>query len=131
LGRKVSLSEVPVYEIPYGRWQRLNEPLGIRAFGISAVSMEPGDGADMTHDEADCGHQEVYVVVSGRAVFQLGDEQVEAGPGDVVSVPEPAETRNYWAIEPGTRIVCIGAEPVKEHPYGEWIAEEAASGGGT
>ena len=130
MGRKVSLSEVPVYEIPYGRWQRLNEPLGIRAFGISAVAMEPGDGADMTHDEADCGHQEVYVVISGRAAFQLGDEQVEAGPGDVVSVPEPAETRNYWALEPGTRIVCIGAEPVKEHPYGEWIAEEASKGGG-
>ena len=130
MGRKVSLSEVPVDEIQYGRWQRLNGPLGIRAFGISAVSMEPGDGADMTHDEADCGHQEVYVVISGRAAFQLGDEQVEAGPGDVVSVPEPAETRNYWAIEPGTRIVCIGAETVKEHPYGKWIAEEAASGGG-
>jgi quercetin dioxygenase-like cupin family protein len=89
--------------------------------------MEPGDDADMTHDEADCGHQEVYVVVSGRAAFQLGDEQVEAGPGDVVAVPEPAETRNYWALEPGTRIVCIGAEPVTEYPYGEWIAREAAA----
>lgn len=70
----------------------------------------------------------------GRKVSLLGVpvneiQQGEAGPGDVVSLPEPAETRNYWAIEPGTRIVCIGAEPVKAHPYGKWIAEEASSGG--
>jgi uncharacterized cupin superfamily protein len=127
MGRKVSLSEVRGYEISAGRWQPLNEPLGIRAFGISAVAMEPGEDADIEHDEAADGHQEVYVVVAGRAAFQLGDEQVEAGPGDVVAVPEPAETRNYWAIEPGTRIVCIGAAVATEYAYGQWIADEAAS----
>jgi uncharacterized cupin superfamily protein len=126
MGRKVSLEEVPVYEIPAGRWQRLNEPLGIRAFGISAVEMDPGEEADIEHDEGADGHQEVYVVVSGRAAFQLGDEQVEAGPGDVVSVPEPTETRNYWAVEPGTRIVCIGAAVATDYAYGQWIADEAA-----
>jgi uncharacterized cupin superfamily protein len=127
MGRIVHLSEVPENVIPAGRWQPLNGPLGIRAFGISAVAMEPGEDADIEHDEADGGHQEVYVVVAGRAAFQLGDEQVEAGPGDVVAVPEPAETRNYWALEPGTRIVCIGAAPVTDYPYGEWIAEDASA----
>ena len=81
--------------------------------------------ADIEHDESDSGHQEVYVVVSGRAAFRLGDEEVEAGPGDVVAVPDPAETRDYRAIEPGTRIVCLGAAPGAEHPYGEWIGREA------
>jgi len=118
---------VPETVIPAGRWQPLNTRLGIRAFGISAVVMDPGEDADIEHDEADCGHQEVYVVVSGRAEFRLGDERVEAGPGDVVAVPDPGETRDYRALEPGTRIVCIGAEPVSEHPYGEWIANDAAS----
>jgi uncharacterized cupin superfamily protein len=123
MGRLVRLAEVPEVDRSDGRWQRLNGPLGVRAFGVNAVAMEPGDGADMTHDEADCGHQEMYVVVTGRARFRLGDEEVEAGPGDVVSVPEPAETRNYWAVEPGTRILCVGAAPGQDHPYGEWIAE--------
>jgi uncharacterized cupin superfamily protein len=123
MGRLVRLAEVPEVKRSDGRWQPLNEPLGVRAFGVNAVAMEPGDGADMTHDEADCGHQEMYVVVTGRARFRLGDEEVEAGPGDVVSVPEPAETRNYWAVEPGTRILCVGAAPGQDHPYGEWIAE--------
>jgi uncharacterized cupin superfamily protein len=123
MGRLVRLGDVAEVERPDGRWQQLNEPLGVRAFGVNAVAMEPGDGADMTHDEADCGHQEMYIVVSGRARFRLGDEELEAGPGDVVSVPDPAQTRNYWAVEPGTRILCVGAAPGPDHPYGAWITE--------
>jgi mannose-6-phosphate isomerase-like protein (cupin superfamily) len=126
MGRLLHLPDVPETVIPAGRWQPLNERLGIRNFGVNAVAMDPGDDADIEHDEADCGHQEVYVVVAGRAAFRLGDEQVEAGPGDVVAVPDPAETRDYWALEPGTRILCFGAGSGAEHGFGEWIAEDAA-----
>jgi mannose-6-phosphate isomerase-like protein (cupin superfamily) len=129
MGRILHLPDVPETAIPAGRWQPLNSRLGIRAFGVNAVVMDPGEALDIEHDEADCGHQEVYVVVSGRAraEFRLGDERVEAGPGDVVAVPDPGETRDYRALEPGTRIVCFGAAPVVEHPYGEWIAEDASA----
>jgi quercetin dioxygenase-like cupin family protein len=128
MGVKVNLSEVPETAIPAGRWQPLNERLGITHFGISAVVMDPGEEADIEHDESDAGHQEVYVVVAGRAGFRVGDEELEAGPGDVVAVPDPAETRDYWALEPSTRIVCLGAGPGAEHPYGRWTADEAAGG---
>ena len=121
MGHLVHLSDVPEHAIADGRWQPLNERLGIRNFGINAVAMNPGEDADIDHDEAESGHQEVYVVVAGRAAFQLGDEQVEAGPGDVVAVPDPAERRNYWALEPATRIVCLGAGPGAEHDFGAWI----------
>ena len=46
-----------------------------------------------------------------------------------MAVPDPAETRDYWAVEPGTRIICLGAGPGAEHPYGRWISEEAEQGG--
>jgi mannose-6-phosphate isomerase-like protein (cupin superfamily) len=127
MGQILHLADVPETVIPAGRWQPLNSRLGIRAFGVNAVVMDPGEDADIEHDEADCGHQEVYVVVSGRAEFRLGDERVEAGAGDVVAVPDPAEKRDYRALEPGTRIVCIGAAPAADHPYGEWITADAAS----
>ncbi len=125
MGRWLHLPDVPETRIPAGRWQALNEPLGIRNFGVSAITIEPGEAPDIEHDEGRSRHQEVYVVVTGRAGFRLGDEEVEAGPGDVVALPDPAETRSYWAVEPGTRIVCIGAGPGAEHPFGAWIAEEA------
>jgi quercetin dioxygenase-like cupin family protein len=127
MGNVVRLGELPEKRTPSGRWQQLNAPLGIRAFGVNAVAMEPGDDFDIEHDESADGHQEMYVVVSGRMRFRLGDEEVEAGPGDVVAVPDPAETRNYWAVEPGTRVVCVGAAVAREHPYGEWIDREPES----
>jgi len=125
MGTVLHLSDVPETVIPSGRWQPLNERLGIRAFGISAVAMDPGDDFDIEHEESESGQQEAYVVVTGRAAFRLGDEEVEAGPGDVVAVPDPAEIRSYRALEPGTRIVCLGAAPIKDHPYGQWIADDA------
>jgi mannose-6-phosphate isomerase-like protein (cupin superfamily) len=128
MGRIVHLSDVPETATPSGRWQPLNDRLGIRNFGVNAVVMDPGEALDIEHDEAGDAHQEVYVVVSGRAAFRLGDTEVEAGPGDVVAVPDPGETRDYRALEPGTRIICFGAGPGAEHPYGEWIAREAAGG---
>jgi len=127
MGHLIHLSEVPETVIPAGRWQPLNERLGIRHFGVSAVVMDPGETADIEHDESDDRHQEVYVVVAGRAGFRLGEDEFEAGPGDVVAVPDPAEVRDYWAVEPGTRIVCVGAGPGAEHPFGAWIADEVAS----
>jgi len=108
----------------YGRWQPLNPELGIDAFGINACVMDPGEEIDVTHDEADTGQQEAYVVVAGRAAFQIGDERVEAGPGTIVSAPDPGVVRNFSALEPGTRIVCVGAPPSDasaKAAFGEWI----------
>ena len=89
--------------------------------------MEPGEEVDIEHDEKDSGHQEVYVVVSGRAAFRLGAARSRPGPGDVVAVADPAETRGYRALEPATRIVCFGAGPGAEDPYGAWIGDDASS----
>jgi uncharacterized cupin superfamily protein len=125
MGRKLHLPDVPETPTSAGRWQPLNTLLGVTNFGVNAVAIEPGEDIDIEHDEADAQHQEVYVVVAGRAGFRVGTDELEAGPGDVVAVADPAETRDYWALEPGTRIICFGAGPGAEHPYGEWIAKES------
>jgi mannose-6-phosphate isomerase-like protein (cupin superfamily) len=124
----VDLTTTPVKATPFGRWQQLNGPLGLDAFGLNAIVCEPGEDIGISHDEAETGHQEVYIVVSGRAVFTIGDEQIEAGPGTVVAAIDPTATRDYRALEPNTRIVCVGAAPGEPHPYGEWIDEAAPAG---
>jgi mannose-6-phosphate isomerase-like protein (cupin superfamily) len=126
MGTLLRLSDVPVTATDEGRWQALNGPLGVTTFGVNAVVLDPGEEIDIEHDETSSRHQEVYVVVTGRAVFSVGTEEVQAGPGDVVAVADPGERRSYRALEPGTRIVCFGAGPGAEHPYGDWIAEAAA-----
>jgi mannose-6-phosphate isomerase-like protein (cupin superfamily) len=123
---QVDLAQHPVKPTEYGRWQQLNGALGVEAFGVNAIVCEPGEQFDIEHDEADTGHQEVYVVVSGRAEFTIGDQHIEAGPGTVVSAPDPATTRSYRALGADTRIVCIGAPVVAQGAYGEWIDEAGA-----
>jgi hypothetical protein len=113
----------------FGRWQPLNDSLGVAAFGINAIVCDPGESFDIAHDEGDTGQQEAYIVVSGLAEFQIGDERVQAGPGMVVSAPDPALTRSYRALEPETRIVCVGAAPTAANSaFGDWIAEAAQGG---
>ena len=121
MGLKLQLADVPPIAIADGRWQPLNKPLGITHFGVSAVVMDPGEAADVAHHEAESGHQEIYIVVAGRAAFTVADAEFEAGPGDIVAVGDPSQRRDYRALERDTRIVCIGAGPGAEEPFGEWI----------
>jgi mannose-6-phosphate isomerase-like protein (cupin superfamily) len=122
----VDLSDQPVTPTAYGRWQALNAPLGVTAFGINAMVCDPGEEIDTHHDETDSGQHEVYVVVAGRIEFQLGDEVREVGPGSIVAAPDPATPRGFRALEPGTRIVCVGAAPAADAPaFGEWIGPAA------
>ena len=123
MGHLIRLEDIDEIHTSEGRWQPLNKRSGITQFGLNAVSMEPGEAFDIAHDETDSLHQEAYIVVRGRAGFRIGGEEIVAAPGDVVVVADPAERRDYWALEPGTRIVCVGAGPGAEHPYGDWIRQ--------
>jgi uncharacterized cupin superfamily protein len=119
----VDLASHPIQPTPFGRWQQLNDALELKAFGMNAIVCDPGEDFDIEHEESDTGHQEAYIVVAGRAEFQIGDERIEAGPGTVVTAPDPAATRSYRALEPETRIVCVGTAIAGAHPYGQWIAD--------
>ncbi len=90
------------------------------------VINEPGAGPDLHLHP----YSETWIVRSGRVRFTASGEELEAGPGDIVALDDPAETRDYWAIDPGTRIVCFGAAPGAAYAYGEWIAEEAEASQG-
>jgi uncharacterized cupin superfamily protein len=121
------LSTQPVTKTTYGRWQALNAGLGVTAFGINAIVCDPGETIDTEHDESDSGQQEAYIVVAGRAEFRIGSDVSEAGPGTVVAVADVSVTRSFRALEPGTRVVCVGAVPAADAPeFGAWIGEAAS-----
>ena len=87
--------------------------LGITAFGVNAFTgREAGDRIINEHDEADAadGDEELYVVLSGRAVFELDGDRIDAPTGTFVFVP-PAVKRTAFAEEPGTTLVAVGARP--------------------
>ncbi len=126
----VDVSTLPVRSIPSGRWRKLNEPLGLSAFGLNVIECDPGEVFDIEHDERESGQQEAYVVLVGRAEFRVGDDVVEAWPGVVVAVPEPGDVRSWRALEAGTRVLCIGAgRPSSPTDFGSWIDREAEAQG--
>ena len=75
--------------------------------GISffLVDNEPGQGPRLHRHP----YPETWVVRSGRAMITAGEEEVEAGPGDVVVV-ETGTPHAFRNLGPGRlEIVCIHA----------------------
>ena len=59
-------------------WRPVRRRFGISAFGSNAYSAEKaGQRVIEEHSERD-GHEEMYVVLRGRATFTLGDDELDA-----------------------------------------------------
>jgi uncharacterized cupin superfamily protein len=118
----VDINAVQTTPTEYGHWAALNGPLGLAAFGVNVFEGSPGDQGEIGHDETESDQQELFVVISGRARFTVGDAAFEAGPGMAVGVSDPAVQRGYEVLEPGTRVLCIGAQTPEQQPrWGYWI----------
>ena len=64
------------------RWTPLRKHFGITAFGINAyTATEAGQDVVEEHDEERLGHEELYVVVAGRATFVLDGDEVDVPAG--------------------------------------------------
>ena len=93
-------------------WIPIRQQLGARAFGINAfVGDRAGDRVITQHQEGWRGHEELYLVVEGRATFTIDGDEIDAPAGRLVYVREPGSTRSAVAKEPGTVVVAIGGRP--------------------
>ena len=93
-------------------WKPVRKTLGITAFGINAyTAANAGDEVVERHDETPLGHEEVYAVVAGHAVFTVDGEEVDAPAGTLVYLDDPAQTRSAVAREAGTTVLAIGGRP--------------------
>lgn len=96
----------------------------IAAFGIGAyVADEPGLDVIEEHDETGSlagRHEELYLVLSGRATFTVDGDEVEAPPGTLVFVGDPATRRKAAALEPGTTVLAIGGIPGEAFRPAPW-----------
>ena len=96
-------------------WKPLRHHFGIRAFGFNAwIAERAGQELVEEHDELDGGtggHEEVYAITRGRATFTVDGERVEVPAGSILHVADPKIVRSAVADEPGTTVVCVGAQP--------------------
>jgi hypothetical protein len=105
-------------------WITLRHRLGVTAFGLNAYrAPEAGMQVIVAHDEADSGHQEVYVVLTGEASFAVGTETIDAPAGTVIFVEDPSLSRVGIAEQPGTTVLAIGAQPGRIFTPSTWESE--------
>jgi quercetin dioxygenase-like cupin family protein len=91
-------------------WRPVRRRFDIRAFGVNAYTAErEGQRVVEEHRETN-GHEELYVVIAGRATFTLDGKEHDAPAGTLVHCP-PDTLRSAFAAEPGTTILGIGAKP--------------------
>ena len=104
-------------------WLPLRAALGISAFGVSAYRAGAGEPVVPPHSERpDSGsgvHEELYVVVGGRATFTIDGNTVDAPAGTCVFVA-PGERREARAEEQGTLVLAIGAPAGEAYRVAPW-----------
>jgi tetratricopeptide (TPR) repeat protein len=103
-------------------------PLGIGAFGINAyASREAGGHLIEDHDELGAGsggHEEVYLVLRGRARFVVDGDEVDAPAGTFVFLPDPGTRRGATAAEADTVVLVVGGtrgEAFEPSPWESWL----------
>ena len=100
-------------------WRAVRHHFGITAFGVNAwTAQAAGDRLINEHDESDDGNEELYLVLRGRAAFELDGERIDAPAGSLVFA-HPDVKRTAFAEEPGTTILAIGGVPGQAYePHG-------------
>jgi hypothetical protein len=107
-------------------WAPIRGHFGIEAFGVNSwTSSAAGEDVINDHNEQQSGHEELYVVLEGRATFTVDGDEVDAPAGTLVFVAEPGAQRRAVAAEPVTTVLAVGAKPGEAYqPLGwEWSSD--------
>lgn len=108
-----------IKEVDDGRssFRPVRHHFGIQTFGVTAsTARADGDRLINEHDEAEAdSSEELYVVISGHATFELDGESRDAPAGTFVHVL-PGVKRTAFAREAGTTVLAVGAGPAGK-PY--------------
>ena len=138
--RAVRLDDLEKIDVAGVVFSPLRRTLGVRAFGINAYSArDAGDQVIEEHREVGApesgagGHEELYVVVTGHAVFTVDGEQVDAPAGSAVFVPGLDTRRGAVASEPGTTVLVSGGpadRPLPISPFEYYFVAEAVYAAG-
>ncbi len=112
-GRIARIEDLETYPIEGQNgltWRPVRRHFDIQAFGVNAYTADQaGQRVVEEHREED-GHEELYVVVAGRALFMVDGEEHDAPAGTLVHCP-PSTLRSAVAAEPETTVLGIGAKP--------------------
>jgi quercetin dioxygenase-like cupin family protein len=95
-------------------YRPVRQYFGIASFGVSSFTgRKSGDRIINEHSEED-DQEELYLVLHGRATFELDGQRMDAPAGTLVFA-EPGVKRTAFAEEDGTTVVVVGGKPGKAY----------------
>jgi len=109
-----------------GDFHLVRRHFDIRAFGENGITGNAGDEMVEPHHERDDevnrtdGHEELFAVMSGHAVFTVGGEDLDAPAGTLVFVRDPGLIRSARATADDTAILAIGGRPGAAYQISRW-----------
>jgi hypothetical protein len=109
-----------------GDFHMVRRHFDIRAFGVNGITGDAGDEMVEPHHERDDevnrtdGHEELFAVMSGHAVFSVDGEVVDAPAGTLVFVRDPNLVRSARATVDDTAILAIGGRPGVAFEISRW-----------
>lgn len=129
--RSLTLTELPAISVAGINLHLVRQPIGLTAFGANAYSADAGGQLIEEHSETSgrgaAGHEELYVVMKGRATFTIEGEDVDAPAGTAILV-QPDEMRTAVATEDGTLALVLGGDPGAGGPIAPWEHYFSAAG---
>jgi hypothetical protein len=109
-----------------GNFHLIRRHFDIRAFGVNGMTGDAGDEMVEPHHEADDevnrtnGHEELFAVIGGHAVFTVDGATIDAPAGTLVFVRDPSLIRSARATVDGTAILAIGGRPGVPFETSRW-----------
>jgi uncharacterized cupin superfamily protein len=113
-----NIEEIDAYTgpnaIPGIRFRSAGRALGVSAWGMNVIELDPNTARSPEHDHEEDAHEEVYVVLRGSIVLRADGEEIALAQGDFVRVA-PATVRKIVTRAEGATVLALGGTPGK--PY--------------
>ena len=115
-------------EINDGAFHLIRRHFDVQAFGVNAATGNAGDEMIEEHHESDDeenqtnGHQELFAVMTGHALFTVDGEEIDAPAGTIVFVRDPALLRAARATADDTTIFMVGGPTGVPYTISRWEA---------
>jgi hypothetical protein len=109
-----------------GDFHLLRRHFDVQAFGVNAATGNAGDEMIEEHHEADDaenetnGHEELFAVMTGQALFTVDGEEIDAPAGTIVFVRDPALLRAARATADDTTIFMVGGPARLPYTISRW-----------
>jgi mannose-6-phosphate isomerase-like protein (cupin superfamily) len=107
--------------IPGIRFRAARQAMGISAWGMNVLDLEPHTTGYPEHDHRHDGQEEVYLVLQGSVTLVAEGRERVLSVGDMVRVP-PEVTRKFVTTEQPASLLALGATPGKPYAPDERMA---------